>query len=264
MCWARLTGRVGSPEARTIATAMSHSRFSFWCNSVIGALALSAAPISFSAQVGAARVDVTPTEPIRLTGYASRKAPHVGVEQKLWAKALAIGTDSEGPAVLLTLDNCGVADETYREVGRRLAKHGVKQDRFTIACSHTHSGPALKNWAPNIFVRDLTPEEQGAIDRYTAGLIDKLEEVAVAALKDRGPGELAWSQGNAGFAKNRRTAAGPVDQALPVLKVTGTDGKLRAFVANYACHCTTLGGGFNHVCGDWAGYAQEYIERDHP
>ena len=34
-------------------------------------------------------------------------------------------------------------------------------------------------------------------------------------------------------------------------------------VANYACHCTTLGGEFNKLCGDWAGFAQEAIERDH-
>ena len=54
-------------------------------------------------ELGAARVNVTPTEPIRLTGYAGRKTPHVGVEQQLWAKALAIGSDREGPAVLLTL-----------------------------------------------------------------------------------------------------------------------------------------------------------------
>jgi len=46
----------------------------------------------------------------------------VGVEQKLWAKALAIGSDREGPAVLITLDNCGIAEETYREVGKRLAR----------------------------------------------------------------------------------------------------------------------------------------------
>jgi putative membrane-bound dehydrogenase-like protein len=240
-------------------------------------LALLASLITFAhaADIGVARVDVTPSEPVRLTGYASRNAPHVGVEQKLWVKALAIGSDREEPAVLLTLDNCGVAEETYREVAQRLARHGVKQDRFTIACSHTHSGPALKNWAPNIFVRDLTPDEQGAIDRYTARLIDQLEEAAVAALKDRRPGELSWSQGSAGFAKNRRVVrgnnavfgdntVGPVDQALPVLRVSDAAGKLRALVANYACHCTTLGGEFNHVCGDWAGYAQEIIERDHP
>ena len=47
--------------------------------------------------LGVAQRDVTPTEPIRLTGYASRKAPHVGVEQKLWVKALAIGSNREGP-----------------------------------------------------------------------------------------------------------------------------------------------------------------------
>ena len=43
-----------------------------------------------------------------------------------------------------------------------------------------------------------------------------------------------------------------------------TKGKLRALIVNYACHCTTLGGEFNQVCGDWAGYAQEFLERDHP
>jgi hypothetical protein len=33
---------------------------------------------------------------------------------------------------------------------------------------------------------------------------------------------------------------------------------------SYACHCTTLGAAPNHICGDWAGYAREYLERDHP
>jgi hypothetical protein len=35
-------------------------------------------------------------------------------------------------------------------------------------------------------------------------------------------------------------------------------------VVNYACHCTTIGGDFNKVCGDWAGFAQEFLELDHP
>jgi putative membrane-bound dehydrogenase-like protein len=32
----------------------------------------------------------------------------------------------------------------------------------------------------------------------------------------------------------------------------------------YACHCTTLGGKFNQIAGDWAGYAQTAIEADQP
>ena len=53
-------------------------------------------------QMGVARTDVTPSEPIRLTGYGGRKTNSIGIEQKLWAKALAIGSDREGPALLMT------------------------------------------------------------------------------------------------------------------------------------------------------------------
>ncbi len=226
--------------------------------------------------IGVARMDVTPAEPIRLTGYGSRRTNSIGVEQKLWAKALALGADADGPALLLTLDNCGIAEPTYLELVRRLYKSaGLKQHQLAIAYSHTHSGPCTTDWAPNIFSQDIAPDQQAAIDRYTRGLLDKLEQVALAALKDRRPGTLAWSQGNVSFARNRRVvqaggarfgenAAGPVDHALPVLRATDVDGKLRAVVANYACHCTTMGGEFNHLHGDWAGCAQEFIERDHP
>jgi hypothetical protein len=55
-----------------------------------------------------------------------------------------------------------------------------------------------------------------------------------------------------------------VDRSLPVLRVTDPGGKVRAVLAGYACHCTTLGPQFNKVCGDWAGYACEEIERTHP
>ena len=32
----------------------------------------------------------------------------------------------------------------------------------------------------------------------------------------------------------------------------------------YACHCTTLGGEFNQICAEWAGYACDEIERQFP
>ncbi|MGC3971296.1 MAG: GDSL-type esterase/lipase family protein [Pirellulales bacterium] len=56
-----------------------------------------------------------------------------------------------------------------------------------------------------------------------------------------------------------------VDHQLPVLVVRDAVGeKLRAVLVNYACHCTTLGGSFNQVHGDWAGCVQEHLEREHP
>jgi hypothetical protein len=32
----------------------------------------------------------------------------------------------------------------------------------------------------------------------------------------------------------------------------------------YACHNTTLGANFHQFCGDYAGFAQEYLQADHP
>jgi len=49
---------------------------------------------------------------------------------------------------------------------------------------------------------------------------------------------------------------------VPVLRVTTPDGKLRAVVFGYACHNTTLQ--FYQWCGDYAGFAQAYIEEKHP
>ena len=84
--------------------------------------------------VGAAKMDVTPDYPIRLTGYASRQTESEGVAQRLWAKALAIGSDEgDGPAVLITVDNCGVPDNVTREVASALSqKAGIRPERLQL------------------------------------------------------------------------------------------------------------------------------------
>nr|MBA2762541.1 hypothetical protein [Segetibacter sp.] len=87
---------------------------------------------------------------------------------------------------------------------------------------------------------------------------------ALAALKDRKPALVAWGQGQAGFAKNRRSKGGPVDPSLPLLRITDTKGDLRAILVNYACHGTTLEGSVNEIHGDWIGEAQRLIEENNP
>jgi len=214
---------------------------------------------------GLARVDVTPSAPVRLTGYAGRNGPHTGVAQRLWAKALALGGAGEAPALWLTLDNCGITREVWRDLQSRISRRtGVAPERIVMTISHTHSAPATTGWAPFIQPEHLTDAEISAINRYTSELLNKLESVAVSALEQRFPAMLFWNEGRAGFAANRRPQGGPVDHALPVLKVTGPDGDLRALIASYACHCTACNGPVMQVCGDWAGFAQEALERDQP
>jgi hypothetical protein len=57
---------------------------------------------------------------------------------------------------------------------------------------------------------------------------------------------------------------GPVDHTVPVLKITGTDGRLRAALFGYACHNTTLTAEIFQLSGDYAGFAAAELERQHP
>jgi putative membrane-bound dehydrogenase-like protein len=215
--------------------------------------------------IGAARIDITPEGPIRLSGYLVRDAESRGVGQRIWAKAVAIGDKASGPALIVSVDNVGVPGAITEELAARLARRaGVRRERLAIGSSHTHSAPCLSGAVPNIFGKPIPPDQQARIDAYTRQLVDKLERVCLDALADRKPGRLSWARGSVGFAANRRTPGGPVDHDLPVLRATAPDGTLRAVVANYACHCTTIHPKENVVDGDWAGYAQAAIEADHP
>jgi hypothetical protein len=242
-----------------------------WATTLVAAVTVLASTLGLQARepaplaIGVARIDITPEYPIRLTGYAARSGMATGAVQRLRAKALALGTDREGARILITVDNCGVPAGVVDTVARRLEARGrIRRANLAVASSHTHSAPMVRGFAENIFVRDLEPAEAAASDRYTAELTDRLERVARAALADRRPGWLSRGEGRVGFAGNRRTAGGPVDHSLPVLVAKDTDGRIRAVVANYACHCTTLGHMVNGHHGDWAGFAQEFLEADHP
>lgn len=108
---------------------------------------------------------------------------------------------------------------------------------------------------------------------YGRELKEKIIDVVRRALASRAPARLSYQHARCGFAMNRRTPfgtnynnfpnpEGPVDQAVPVLRVDSADGKLRAVIFGYACHNTTLA--LYQICGDYAGYAQQYFEAANP
>ncbi|MEX2577697.1 MAG: neutral/alkaline non-lysosomal ceramidase N-terminal domain-containing protein [Verrucomicrobiales bacterium] len=228
---------------------------------------------------GAARIDITPEKPLRLSGYGSRTEPFEDVAQRLGAKALAIGagTDESPLSVLITLDAIGIPKRVSDALAERLQeKAGLPRAHLAVAATHTHAAPALSGCIPFMFPSGMTDAERKGMERYTDDLLDRLEKVALAAIEAREPSRLAWGKGELGFATNRRVLEngkwkgfgtqedGPVDHTFPLLRVEDADGNLTAVLANYACHCTTLGGNFNRIHGDWAGVAQEEIEERHP
>src|ERR1051326_3311463 len=110
--------------------------------------------------VGLGKVDITPKYPIRLNGYYGRNVEATNAVHPLFAKALAIGTDKEGPAVLVGVDNCIVPKTVYDQVRARLEKRGVRPEKFAILVSHSHTAPKLAGAADNIFGMDIPAGEQ--------------------------------------------------------------------------------------------------------
>jgi putative membrane-bound dehydrogenase-like protein len=210
-------------------------------------------------KVGVAQIDITPDYPIRLSGFGFRRTESEGVTQRIWAKALAVEDQSGKPVVLISVDNCGVPAHLVNELASRLEnKAGLSRDRLSVTATHTHTAPMLKGMLATLFGQPIPKDHQERIDRYTAEFTDKLEQVALAALADRKPGQLFWGIGTVGFAANRRTQNGPVDHDLPVLVVRDPKGTVRAIYVSYACHCVTLSN--NKISSDWAGFAQQAIQ----
>ena len=228
------------------------------------------APVSASAaprwKAGVAVADITPTESIWLAGYASRTKPSEGVLQRLRAKAIALEDETGGVSVIVTSDLLGFTASMSQSVAERVEKaHGLPRERLVLNASHTHSGPVTGQMGRPSYVLDEAQSK--VVERYTAKLIDQVVGVIGKALADRQPAELAFEQGFAGFAVNRRRVGnrqypGPVDHDVPVLSVRAADGKLIAVLFGYSCHATVLSQ--YEINGDWPGYAQEALEKAHP
>ncbi len=242
------------------------------------ALLLLLAPLALGQQAdpawkaGVATVVITPEHSLWMAGYAARKKPSEGKVQELFAKALALEDATGTRLVIVTLDLIGIPRSLRDHVAKQVReKHGLPRASLLLNASHTHCGPVVRSGGSVMY--DLPAEQPERIDQYVAGLQEKLVALVGRALADLAPARLGHRHARCGFAMNRRLPTakgfqnspfpdGPVDHEVPVLRVESPDGKLRAVLFGYACHNTTLS--FHQFSGDYAGYAQEYLEEAHP
>ena len=225
-------------------------------------------------QAGLATIVITPKEPIYLAGYGSRNHPSEGVTLDLRAKALVIQDKSGQRTVIVTTDLIGLPRSIADPVAARIEKnYNIERAHILLNSSHTHTGPLLAHNLSLMF--DLDAHDREVVDRYSARLADELVTLVGSAVGNLAPANLWFGNGQAHFAINRREPTpkgmkigvnpeGPTDPDVPVLKVTGADGSIRAVVFGYACHNTTLTGEFYKIAGDYAGFAQRDIEKARP
>ncbi len=226
-------------------------------------------------KAGAASVRITPEKPMWMSGYAGRDKPAEGTLHDLWTKALALEDEQGKRFVLITMDLVGIPRDLSVEVCQALGKkHKLPREAIVLSVSHTHTGPVIRGNLDMMY--GLDAKQTQAIIEYRDKLKSNLLAVADDAFKALAPAKLAWGNGTATFAVNRRTnkeadvpklkeageLKGPVDHQVPVLRVTDGDDKVKAIVFGYACHATVLS--FYEWSGDYPGFAQLALEKAHP
>ncbi len=237
----------------------------------------SATPEQEKWKAGIATTVITPEQSMWMSGYAARTKPSEGKVHDLNAKALAL-EDAQGTRlVIVTVDLLGIP-RPLRDWMEKQAKqsYNLPPENLLLNASHTHCGPVVKEMEDSIYgdsFYGLSPEQIQLSRQYMINLQQKLLTLVGQAIENLAPARLGYTHARAGFAMNRRLKTergyvisanpdGPVDHDVPVLRIDNPEGELQAVVFGYACHCTTLS--FYQFCGDYAGFAQIYLEQAHP
>lgn len=226
-------------------------------------------------KAGIAKVVITPEKAVWLAGYGGKRVP-AGKIHDIWMKALALEDTQGKRVVLVTSDFQGVpklmSDPVFEQVKK---KFGLERHQVMITFSHNHCGPRLGDDLIDYY--PVEEEQEKLVAEYTASMIEKMVAMIGASLEKLEPVRLQTGAGKATFAVNRRNnreadvtsmreqgipLVGPVDHNVPVLTVTKPDGTLLVVLFGYACHPTVLN--FMQWCGDYPGFAQVEVERDHP
>lgn len=243
---------------------------------IVGILILAGSPIKADEatawKAAAGSVAITPEKSMWMAGYASRNKPSEGVAQDLFAKVLVLEDTKQTRFAVVTLDLIGIP-QGFREdvVAACREKYQLPPESILLNASHTHCGPELRVFKIRHYGIDASREAQAI--QYTRGTIEKIVGLIGETIDGLEPATLEITHARAGFAMNRRLPTdrgvinspypeGPVDHEVPVLKVLNEKGELRAVLFGYACHNTTLS--YYQFNGDYAGYAQEYLEKAHP
>ena len=175
-------------------------------------------------RAGVATMDITPPAGLAMAGFGARLAGATGAHDALTVRALVVGDTA-----LVTADVIGVDAALSARVRAACC---LKAENVVIAALHTHGGPV------SMPGRLSAPADPAWMETFETALVGAIDRAAAA----RQPVTLhAGHAPDPGFAKNRRHPGGPVDGALPILRLDRADGSPLAILTSYACHPVVLG-----------------------
>jgi hypothetical protein len=203
-------------------------------------------------RAGAARRDITPTEPVPMWGYGDRHdALSAGVLDPLHADALVLECAGKKLAIVSLDLGRAPAERSLQNIRQRIKEEAGIEFSF-IAGSHTHHGPLLE-------LSNEPGKGKGKFDaalRYYPVLEDNIVAAILEANRKLATARMATGTVQIeGFNRNRQTKIEPkpVDRELAVLRIDDNSGKPTAILVNFTGHPTTIPSSVLKFSADYVG-----------
>ncbi len=215
-------------------------------------------------RAGFAKEDITPSLPVKLYGYASRKTYSEGIHDPLSVRVAAFENDGR-KIILVSTDIGSYGGEVFTVFQKSIMdKFNLKESELFLSTIHSHSSPVL---SLNAETGDPNNIE------YTKTLQQKMLNVIGKALNNMKPVKTGEAKGSSPVGANRREMRpdgsvtlgrnpnGITDKEVLVMKITAEDGTPVGALFDYATHSTALGPQNMQVSGDVLGLAAQFTEK---
>src|ERR1041384_6420469 len=97
-------------------------------------------------RLGVSQVNITPAQPVMMSGYDARKTPSTGVHDSLFASALFFSGE-KSKALLISADLIGFPSWLVDTLKKSISlKTGLLSNNIMIIATHNHGGPAIHTY----------------------------------------------------------------------------------------------------------------------
>jgi len=220
---------------------------------------------SSTLMAGVAKVNITPTTPIRMSGYGGRDEPFKGVHDSLYVTA-TVFSDGTAKSVIITADLIGFSHDfceaTIAKIERKL---GIKKDFIMMSANHNHGGPRNKTYGDNVdpdiekYVSELQQKIVGAVELANKNMQPAMMGMGVGSCKMNINRRARFADGNVWLGRN---PDGPCDHDVAVIRVDDMNRNPIALHVNWPCHGTASGHENYQITGDWPGLAARFVEKE--
>jgi len=132
-----------------------------------------------SLRVGYGKVDISPTEPVPLSGYGNGlERLSTSVTERLYASCIAMTDENDNTILIFHMDLGTTQHSIFAFIRKAISEEiGVPMGNIMVASTHNHSAPQLTTEYPSI-------------ERYIDTLENQMIDIAKTAMADRKPAKI--------------------------------------------------------------------------